>query len=104
MPVNIAGAATAYAKAATRDTGSGLGPRHVKDPGTDFANLVKSAVETAIGTGERSEAVSMQAMAGKADLTELAVAVTNAEVTLQTVVAIRNRVIQAYQEIIRMPL
>jgi flagellar hook-basal body complex protein FliE len=46
----------------------------------------------------------MQALAGQADLTDVVIAVTNAEVTLQTVVAIRDRVIQAYQEIIRMPL
>ena len=32
------------------------------------------------------------------------IAVTNAEITLQTVVSIRDRVIQAYQEILRMPI
>jgi flagellar hook-basal body complex protein FliE len=44
------------------------------------------------------------AIAGKADLTEVVTAVTNAEITLKTVLAIRDRVIQAYQEIARMPI
>lgn len=104
MPANIASAVSAYTKTASRDTGSGLEPRDVKDPGKDFASLVKEVTSAAIEAGQKSEAATMQALAGKADLTDVVVAVTNAEVALQTVVAIRNRVIQAYQDIIRMPL
>ena len=104
MPTNIGSALSAYAKTTSRNTTNGLEPRDVKDPGKDFASLVKEAASTAIAAGEHGEAMSMQALVGKADLTDVVVAVTNAEVTLQTVVAIRNRVIQAYQDIIRMPL
>ena len=46
----------------------------------------------------------MQAVANQADLNDIVTAVNNAEMTLQTVVAIRDRVIQAYQEILRMPI
>jgi flagellar hook-basal body complex protein FliE len=104
MPANIGNALSAYSKTASRGTTNGLEARDVKDPGKDFATFVKEAASTAVAASERSEAMSMQGLVGKADLTEVVVAVTNAEVTLQTVVAIRNRVIQAYQEIIRMPL
>ena len=44
------------------------------------------------------------AIAGEADVTDVVMAVTNAETTLQTVVAVRDRVMAAYQEILRMPI
>jgi flagellar hook-basal body complex protein FliE len=46
----------------------------------------------------------MKGMAKEAELTDVVTAVSNAELTLQTVVTIRDRVIQAYQDIIRMPI
>ena len=48
--------------------------------------------------------MSRAAAAGKADVNEVITAVSEAELTLQTVVALRDRVIQAYQEILRMPI
>ena len=55
----------------------------------------------ALHEGERQ---SLKAAAGTADLNDVVMAVGKAEMTLQTVVAVRDRVIQAYQEIIRMPI
>ena len=46
----------------------------------------------------------MQGAAGKADLGQVVTAVSNAEVTLQAAVAVRDKVIQAYMDIIRMPI
>ena len=43
-------------------------------------------------------------LSSQADLNEIVTAVNNAEMTLQTVVAVRDKVIQAYQEIMRMPI
>lgn len=105
MPANIASAVSAYAKTAARpDTAGAMDPRPGKDPGTDFASLLKEAAHGAIEAGRQGEIKSMEAVAGKADVTEVVTAVTNAEVALQTAVAIRDRVIQAYQEILHMPL
>ena len=59
---------------------------------------------TAIKTGEKGELMSAKAIAGTADLREVVTAVTNAEVTLQTALAIRDRVIQAYNDIVSMPI
>ena len=42
--------------------------------------------------------------AGKADLNSVVVAVAEAELTLNTVVAVRNKVIESYREILRMPI
>ena len=46
----------------------------------------------------------MQALVAPTDVSQVVMAVTNAEVTLETVVAVRDRVIQAYQDILKMPI
>ncbi|HEX9836937.1 MAG TPA: flagellar hook-basal body complex protein FliE [Alphaproteobacteria bacterium] len=103
MAIDITTAVTAYAKGLLRGAESGIEPRP-SDPTDSFAALVREAAGSAIQSGVKSEAMSAQAIAGKADLNEVVAAVTNAEVTLQTVLAVRDRVIQAYQDIIRMPI
>ena len=48
--------------------------------------------------------MSVAAAAGKADIVDVVSSVTNAEVTLQAVVAVRDKVIEAYQDIMKMPI
>lgn len=70
----------------------------------DFGALVKTAVaetETALRAGERAAA---SVAAGEASLVDVVTAVSAAEVTLETAIAIRNKVVEAYQEIMRMPI
>lgn len=100
---NVANAAAAYARNAQKTATQGLEPRS-SDPGKSFSDFVGESLNEAINTGKQAENVSSQAIAGKADLTDVVTAVTNAEITLQTVVAIRDKVITAYQEIARMPI
>jgi flagellar hook-basal body complex protein FliE len=69
-----------------------------------FRALLDQALGDALGAGQRSEAATLQAAAGRADLQEVVEAVNAAEITLQTVVALRDRMISAYQEILRMPM
>ena len=96
----IANAVAAYANTAKTatlgDTASG--------GGGGFGDLLKQAAEGAIGTLEKGEAVSIQATTGKADINEVVTAMSNAELTLQEVTAIRDRVISAYQNILQMPI
>lgn len=76
----------------------------VKDPTQNFSDLLSQAVSGAIETGKASEQMTAKAIAGQADLREVVTAVTNAEVTMQTALAIRDRVVQAYKDIISMPI
>ena len=101
MAIDAIKAVAAYAKGATAGTSQGLAP---KDPAEDFASLVRDATGSAIDTMRQSETMSAKALAGKADLNEVVSAVSNAEVTLQTVLAVRDKVIAAYQDILRMPI
>ena len=103
MAVNIANAAAAYAKQAGTGADAGAAPRSA-DPGKSFSDLLADSVKGAIDAGKHSETMSARGIAGQAELNEVVTAVTNAEVTLQAVLAIRDRVIQAYQDIVRMPI
>ena len=100
--VNVANAAAAYARNSQK-IAQGLEPRQ-SDPAKNFSDLVTESLSEAVNTGRVAENMSAKAVAGEAELTDVVTAVTNAEVTLQTVVAIRDKVIAAYQEIARMPI
>lgn len=103
MTLNISQAAASFAQTAAK-AAKGVADSNAAQPDTSFAELIAGAVDGAIGAARRSESVSMRAVANQAELNEVVTAVSNAEVTLQTVVAIRDRIIQAYQDIIRMPI
>ena len=72
--------------------------------GNSFFDMLGGALQGAAATGYKSELTATRALSGKADLTDVVTAVTDAETALNTVVAIRDRVINAYQEIIKMPI
>jgi flagellar hook-basal body complex protein FliE len=72
--------------------------------GTDFASVLKNAAKVAIGSAKSAEQASLAAVAGKADIREVVAAVANTELTLETVVNVRDKVINAYNEILRMPI
>ncbi len=69
-----------------------------------FSELVKNGLQEAVDVQYNTEAVKMEALTGKVDLSDLVTAISSAELTLNTVVAVRDRVISAYQDIIRMPI
>ena len=72
--------------------------------GDGFVDALKGAAESWVDTLRQSEQKSAQAVAGQVDIRDVVMAVNNAEVTLQTAVAVRDKVIAAYQEIMRMPI
>ena len=72
--------------------------------GASFMGLVGNALEGAAATGYKSEALATKALSGKADVTSVVAAIANAEIALNTIVAVRDRAISAYQDIIKMPI
>ena len=69
-----------------------------------FGDILKNTAVQSIETLRAGEAASAKAVSGEASLPEVVQAVTASEITLQTVVAVRDRMITAYQEIMRMPV
>ena len=87
-------------------TGANIGQRSrgAGDDGVTFSDFLKDSTRESIDIVRRGETMSARAVAGKADTVDVVQAVTAAELTLQTVIALRDRVIGAYQEIMRMPV
>ena len=69
-----------------------------------FGALLEQTLSDAIAGAHKSEAIAAAAVSGRTSLQDVVEAVNAAELTLQTVVAVRDRMIAAYQEILRMPI
>lgn len=100
-------AVAAYANAANRAAIAGPAAPAAQQPAdpSAFAALVEDAGRSAVETMYRGEEIGVAAIKGEVrNLAEVVAAVNNAEITLQTVTAVRDRVVEAYKEIIRMPM
>ena len=69
-----------------------------------FGEILKQSAQGAIDAQHRSEKTAAASLLGQADMTDVLQAVNDAEVALNTVLAVRDRVVQAYQEIMRTPI
>lgn len=69
-----------------------------------FGDLVKSAITDAVASSKHAEKQMAAQVAGKAELVDVVTAISAAESSLETVMAVRDQVINAYQEIMRMPI
>jgi flagellar hook-basal body complex protein FliE len=87
----------------SKDIG-GAGQQSVGSTGGEFSDLVKSALLQAKEIGQRGENQSLKGITDRTNLNKVVTAVAEAELTLQTVVSIRDKVIDAYKEILRMPM
>jgi len=105
MAINPASALAAYKAMANMGGAAGSGAAASGGtPGTGFGSMLNDAMKDAVGTMQAGESAAVQGTQGKGDIVQVVNAVTNAELTLETVVAIRDRVIGAYQDIIKMPI
>jgi flagellar hook-basal body complex protein FliE len=98
-------AAKAYGavqKAMTVDPGA-AGPEAMS-AGGGFGDILKSAMSDAMKATKGAETQMAAQAQGKAQLIDVVTAVSSAEQSLSTVMAIRDQVISAYQEIMRMPI
>lgn len=101
MAINPADAIKAFKQAAQLGS-QGMEARET--PKSTFAELLGKVAQDSIESSKKAETMTAQAVTGQAELMDVVAAVSNAEVTLQTVVAVRDRMVNAYQEILRMPI
>jgi flagellar hook-basal body complex protein FliE len=88
---------TGAASAATASTASATGAG-------SFSDFLSNAVKDSISTIKHGEAMAAKHAAGKADIVDVVNAVNAAEITLDTVVAVRDKVITAYQSVMNMSI
>jgi flagellar hook-basal body complex protein FliE len=89
---NIGGASSAASSAAAQA------------PGGSFSDFLSGAVKDSINSISAGEKASTQAVAGNANIVDVVNSVNSAELTLDTVVAVRDKVVAAYQSIMTMPI
>ena len=100
--VTSAFAAGAYA--AKAGAGSTLTRAATSPDAGGFGEMVQNALRGAADAGRKADAMSAQAVQGKGNLVDVVTAVTESETAIETLVAVRDRVINAYEEIMRMPI
>lgn len=69
-----------------------------------FNAMVSNVLDAASQSGRQAEQQMIKAASGKADVVDVATAVAEAESTLETLVAIRDKVIQSYEAVMNMPV
>jgi flagellar hook-basal body complex protein FliE len=71
---------------------------------TSFAALLKEAIGTVADMGHKADAKSRDLVNGRGNMVDVVTAVAEAEVAIDAVVAVRDKVIAAYDEIMKMPI
>jgi len=98
-------AANAYASLARiADASGGLGKAVGESQGPSFGALLKDAIGNVLEAGKASDAQQRAMVAGKANIVDVVTAVSETEVAVEALVSVRDRMIQAYEEIMRMPI
>ena len=97
-------AANAYASLA-KITGAGGAAAAKPSNGPDFGAVLKDALGSVMQAGRNSDSQTQTMVTtGKANVVDVVTAVAETETAIDAVVAVRDKVIQAYEEIMRMPI
>ncbi|MEP3278113.1 MAG: flagellar hook-basal body complex protein FliE [Stappiaceae bacterium] len=105
---DIAGTFGALVSQVTEGAAAGPGvsgdalPSAVSAP--DLGSAVKDTLSGVVDLGRSAEAKSVDMLNGKANMVDVVTAIAETEVALETMVSVRDRVISAYEEIMRMPM
>ncbi len=106
MTIPASVALNAYTQAASMGGGAATpGAAAAKGAGGSFGDFLEKAINDTVSSGKASEQQMAASAATKnGNIVDVVTAVAEAETTLQTVVAVRDKVIAAYQDIMRMPI
>ncbi len=76
----------------------------ISDQGPNFGDMVKNAMNDVVSSSKAAETQMTAQASGKADMVNVVTAVASAQASLETMMAVRDQVIQAYQQIMSMPV
>ncbi len=102
-PISAAGAYANMARIAT-DPSAAFGGVGQPKSETSFASVLMEAISAVQETGQKSDIQTQQLMKGQSNMVDVVTAVAETEVAIDAVVAVRDKVIAAYEEIMRMPI
>jgi flagellar hook-basal body complex protein FliE len=102
IPAAALAAYRAAAQVATPAASSATAPANI--PGGNFSDFLSGAVKDSINTIRQGEKAAQAQVTGGANIVDVVNSVNAAELTLDTVVAVRDKVVSAYQSIMNMPI
>ncbi len=93
-PIAAQGVSAAYRAVSGMAAGGGEG----------FGAALQRAVEGVVNVQRSADTAATQALQGQGSVTDVVLAVSRAELALQTATTLRDRVVSAYQDVMRMPI
>ena len=104
-PFNAVAAAYNNASKLIQDAGkSSSGALGPDTQGADFGKFLASEVQGVIDSGKASDKMSLDLLNGKANVVDVVTAISQTQLAMESMVAVRDKVISAYEEIMRMPI
>ena len=104
-PFNAAAAAYGNVSRLISDQAAGKLPSAGSTPGgPDFGQMLADQLNSVVETGQRSDQLAVDMVNGKANVIDVVTALAETESAMETMVTVRDRVISAYEEIMRMPI
>ena len=109
-PTIAANAYAALAKindtsAAIGGLGGGLGgPGNAQGSGPSFGNVLKDVIDAVTEVAQKSDTQAQAVASGKANMIDVVTAVAETETTFQTLVSVRDKVIAAYEDVLKMQI
>jgi flagellar hook-basal body complex protein FliE len=97
-------AANAYASLARMMDSGALAGKTSDGDGPSFSSVLKDALGSVMETGRKSDAQTVAMASGKANVMDVVTAVADTDVAVSTLVSVRDRVIQSYEDIMKMPI
>src|ERR1700709_2209550 len=98
-----AAAAAAYQSIAQMGQTAAAAPT-AAPTGAGVSDFLSGALKDSISTIHQGEQAATAQVSGKANIVDVVQSVNAAEITLDTVVAVRDKVVAAYQSIMNMPI
>jgi flagellar hook-basal body complex protein FliE len=101
-----AAAASAYAALARlgAQSGASAGAGATAASGPSFGSVLKDVVDAVAKTGGTADVQEKALAMGKANMIDVVTAVAESETAIATLVSVRDKVISAYEDILKMPI
>jgi flagellar hook-basal body complex protein FliE len=103
-PSAAAGAYASLQRLANPSTSVGGSVGGASGGGQSFGDLLKSATSNILEAGRKADTQAHAMASGKGNVVDVVTAVAETEVAVEAMVAVRDKVISAYEEIMRMPI
>jgi len=103
VPAFAAARAYAAVQAQAQSLGQAAGAADAAQ-GPGFGDMLKGVLNDTIASSRQAEQMMTAQVQGKANLVDVVTAISSAETNLQTVMAIRDQVIAAYQQVMQMQI